>query len=337
MATDNNHQLVEEAAQWIVQLSSDDDDTRHNAELQFNQWKKNSPQHQQIATDIERCIGSIQKLSHSNPHKKIAKSALKAGLGSGKVYKNIRAGSAFAIVFMALGGGVLFLSDTSVHYISADIRSDSAQWTAQTLPDGSHIILRGKSAVNIDFKANQRIVELVQGQVYVDVAKDPNRSFIVKTSHGQIQALGTAFSVAYTPSATELKMLHSKVKVQATHLKTNHQNRASQAIVDAGQAMRIDQNGLERLSTLNIYNEQQKWTKHQLMVENLPLNQVLKELDQNYKGKIIFNDSALRDIQVNAVLPLDQTQDALKLLASAFPKLKIYQITPYLVIVTSKK
>ena len=38
------------------------------------------------------------------------------------------------------------------------------------------------------------------------------------------------------------------------------------------------------------------------MVENLPLNQVLQELDRNYKGKIIFNDAALQHVRVNAVL-----------------------------------
>ncbi|EEH67656.1 MULTISPECIES: FecR family protein [Acinetobacter] len=334
MTKNHNQQLVEEAAQWIVQLSADDEVTRRNAEVQFKQWKKNSQQHQKIANDIERCLGSIQKLSH-NHHKKITKSALKAGLGSGKVYKNIRTGTAFAIALCTLGIGTLYLSDTSLGYIAADIRSNSSQWTTQTLQDGSQIILRGKSAVNIDFKSDQRVVELVQGEIFIDVAKDQHRPFIVKTSHGQIQALGTAFSVAYQPEITALKMLHSKVQVRAKPSKTTPVNKVNQAIVEAGQTIGIDQNGLTPISVLNRYNEQQKWNKHQLMVEDLPLNQVLKALDQNYKGKIIFNDSALNKIQVNAVLPLDQTQDALKLLGAVFPQLKIYQITPYVIFVTT--
>ncbi|WP_436897549.1 FecR family protein [Acinetobacter gyllenbergii] len=327
-----HHQLVEEAALWIVQLSSDDESTRKNAQLQFNQWKQNSQQHQKIAADIEQCILSIQNVSQSTQHKKVVKSALKAGLGSAKVYKNLRVGSAFAIASVVLGGSVFYLSDTSIAYLQADIRGDSAQWTTQTLQDGSRLILRGKSAVNIDFQANQRIVELVQGQIYVDVAKDPQRPFLVKTKHGQIQALGTAFSVNYTSSATELKMLHSRVRVQ-----TANKYAKQQVIVSAGQAVSMNQNGLESGPALNIYNEQQKWNKHQLMVEDLPLDQVLKELDQNYKGKILFNAETLQDIQVNAVLPLDQTQDALKLLATVFPNLNVYQITPYLIVISLKK
>lgn len=78
MTKNHNQQLVEEAAQWIVQLSADDEVTRRNAEVQFKQWKKNSQQHQKIANDIERCLGSIQKLSH-NHHKKLPNRHSKLG------------------------------------------------------------------------------------------------------------------------------------------------------------------------------------------------------------------------------------------------------------------
>ncbi|MBK0062495.1 MULTISPECIES: FecR family protein [unclassified Acinetobacter] len=334
----NSHQkLVEEAANWIVQLSSDDERCRKQAKLKFEVWKKTSEQHHQVATDIEQCIGTVKKISQNTGHKKVAKVALKAGLESSKAYKYLRAGTAFAVVFVSISGILFYLTGTTVAYITADVKGRSGQWTEQSLPDGSHLILRGKSAVNLKFSNNQRVVELVQGQIYVDVAKDKNRPFLVTTTHGKIQALGTAFSVNYDPAATELKMLHSRVKVAATQVKHAQQQSIYQAIVHAGQAVKIDKNGIQKRPELNIYNEQQKWKKHQLMVENLPLNQVLHELDKNYKGKIIFNDLDLQQVRVNAVLPLDQTQESLKLLVTVFPNLKIKQITPYVIIVSLKQ
>ncbi|MBV6574814.1 FecR domain-containing protein, partial [Acinetobacter baumannii] len=152
---------------------------------------------------------------------------------------------------------------------TADIQGQSGQWTTQTLPDGSRLILRGKSAVNLDFKTNQRVVELVQGQIYVDVAKDKTRPFLVKTSHGQIQALGTAFSVSYDPSATELKMLHSKVKVEAKQGKTTQLHATSHAIVNAAQAITMHQKDELKLPALNVYKEHTKWNKQHLTGENL--------------------------------------------------------------------
>ncbi len=159
----------------------------------------------------------------------------------------------------------------------------------------------------------------MQGQIYVDVAKDKTRPFLVKASHGKIQALGTAFSVTYDPSATELNMLHSKGKSRShTRLKPPNCTPLVRPLLKQGKPSKMDQNGVQKLPALNVYNEQQKWQKHQLMVENLPLNQVLQELDRNYKGKIIFNDAALQHVQVNAVLPLDQTTESLKLFGYGF-------------------
>lgn len=73
----------------------------------------------------------------------------------------------------------------------------------------------------------------------------------------------------------------------------------------------------------------------QLIVENMPLLKVLAELDQNSQAKIILKSDQLEKIRINAVLPLDHTENALKLLNSVFPQLKINQITPYLIVVTT--
>lgn len=336
MDKSKHHQLVEEAARWIVQLSSDDESSRKTAKQKFEVWKKLVSNTAKWLPILNSVLDQFKNFPKPADIKKVTKVALKAGLSSGKAYKHLRAGTAFSVVFVAMSGALFYLTDTTVAYVTADIQGQSGQWTTQTLPDGSRLILRGKSAVNLDFKTNQRVVELVQGQIYVDVAKDKTRPFLVKTSHGQIQALGTAFSVSYDPSATELNMLHSKVKVEATQVKTTQLHAIRQAIVEAGQAIKMDKNGVQKLPALNVYNEQQKWQKHQLMVENLPLNQVLQELDRNYKGKIIFNDAALQHVRVNAVLPLDQTTESLKLLATVFPDLKIKQITPFVVMVSLK-
>lgn len=76
MDKSKHHQLVEEAARWIVQLSSDDESSRKTAKQKFEVWKT-SEQHRQVAADIEQCIGSIQKLSQTSGHKKSLKLPLK--------------------------------------------------------------------------------------------------------------------------------------------------------------------------------------------------------------------------------------------------------------------
>jgi transmembrane sensor len=328
--TDRSLQLAEEAAEWIVLLSADDESMQTRAQKQFETWKALSPQHQKVAQDIEQYLTSIQQLVQTPQQKTLTQSALKVGLHSSKKQKNIGYGGVFAVVLcsvIALGG---YLDSYSLGYLVADVRTASGEWTTQVLADGTVLKMSAKSAVNLNFTSQQRTIELVQGEVYLDVAKDPMRPFVVQTDHGQIQALGTAFSVDFDAEATHLKMLHSKVRVTSA----NQAVADAQVIVHAGQAVSMNEQGIQWVQGLNTYNEQQKWNQHRLIFENQSLAQVLDELDQYSQGKILYRSAQLDQIKVNAVLPLDQPDHALQLLNSAFPQLKIYQATPYLHIVS---
>jgi len=329
----SKQQLIEEAAEWIVLLSADDDLLKRTAQTDFDAWKSKSPQRQKIAQDIEQYITSIQKLVQTPQQQKMTQSVLKTGLHSARKQKNMRYGGILTVILCCVGGIYSYFIYHPVSYLTADIKNHAGEWKTQTLADGSQLKLSGQSAVNLDFSANQRVVELVQGEIFVDVAKDKARPFIVKTQHGQIEALGTAFSIQYQPDATGLKMLHSKVKVQSSKQELD-QTKASSVIVTAGQEVILDRNGIQPIHTFNLYNEQQKWNQRHLIVENMSLSKVLNELNRNSKEKIIFNADKLEQIKVNAVLPLDHTESALQLLSSVFPQLNVYQITPYFTVVT---
>lgn len=330
--------LVQEAAEWLVQLSSDDISVRLEAELEFNKWKSKSHVHLKIGTEIEQCLDSIQKLNITPQHKKITKSAFDIGLNSGKKYKNLLSTTCLAALFCIFGYQIMLFTDTPFNYLTADLRSQSNEWVTKNLEDGTQIILRGKSAVNISYDNERRVVQLVHGQIFVNVAKDKSRPFYVETSHGNIKALGTAFSVSYVPSTTQLKMLHSKVNVQPTQKSVSvDSNKINSINVSAGQGLEINDEGLQTVHSINMSNEMQKWKKHDLIVEDQSLNQVLRELDQNFKGKIVFNEHELKHLKVSAVLPLDHTKSTLHLLNGVFPNLVIKEFTPYLIVISLKK
>lgn len=331
----SKQKLIEEAAEWIVLLSADDDLTQKTAKINFNAWKSVSPQRQKIAQDIEQYLNSMQQLAQTSQQQQMTQAVLKVGLQSQNKKNNLRYGGILSIALCCFCGIYTYITYHPIAYLTADIKTSAGEWKKQMLRDGSTLKFRGQSAVNLHFSGNQRIVELLQGEILVDVAQDKQRPFIVQTQHGQIEALGTVFSVRYQPEATELKMLHSQVKVQPSNLIID-QSKAASVIVSAGQQVTFNRYGIQPIHTLNLHNEQQKWMQHHLIVENMPLSKVLIELNQNSQSKIIFKPEQFEQIQVNAVLPLDHTQNALKLLSSVFPQLKIYQITPYLTVVTVK-
>ncbi len=61
--------------------------------------------------------------------------------------------------------------------------------------DGSQVPLNSGSALNVKFDGRQRTVELLEGELGVEVAKDVQRPFVVRTDQGTVSALGTRFVV----------------------------------------------------------------------------------------------------------------------------------------------
>jgi len=63
------------------------------------------------------------------------------------------------------------------------------------LEDGSHITLNTDSALSVEFSATRRLVRLVRGEAYFEVAKSPDRPFIVMGPFVQVRTIGTAYNV----------------------------------------------------------------------------------------------------------------------------------------------
>ncbi len=63
------------------------------------------------------------------------------------------------------------------------------------LEDGSHITLNTDSALSVEFSATRRLVRLLRGEAYFEVAKNPDRPFIVMGPFVQVRTIGTAYNV----------------------------------------------------------------------------------------------------------------------------------------------
>jgi len=75
------------------------------------------------------------------------------------------------------------------------------------------------------------------------------------------------------------------------------------------------------------------WRHHQLVVKDQPLPAVLDQLARQFPGHMQFDRVALADLRVSAVLPLDDSDRALNLLAEALP-LRIREFTPWLKVIS---
>jgi transmembrane sensor len=80
-----------------------------------------------------------------------------------------------------------------------------AQRQSLTLADGTRVELNARTTLQVEFNANQRRVQLAEGQAFFTVTKDPARPFVVQTPAGSVQVTGTAFDVR-TSASSELQV-----------------------------------------------------------------------------------------------------------------------------------
>ena len=320
----SQQQLLVQAAEWLVLLSSDQ--ANPQTQRDYQAWCAQSAAHQAAAMRMQGMVDKLKDLKNSAPQQ-ASTQIIEQALSEPVQFKFVPKLPILVTVFCTLLLVGLIYTLLPSQYWLADRRSSYDTWRSDRLADQSLIDISGHSAYNIDFDAKQRRLELIDGNIWVDVAKDAKRPFIIETEFAQIQALGTRFIVHQSEDYTILSMLHSKVRltIGAVHLD-----------VSAGQQVVVDRKGIYAVQQIDPVVVEQAWAKRQLAVENMPLDQVLSILDSYQQGYAFYSQTQMASLKVTAILPLDRDADRSYLLSQSLP-IAIHQPVPWLRYMTKQK
>jgi transmembrane sensor len=299
-------EIVHQASEWLVRLSEDDPTPGNEDRAAFVLWKNADPRHAEAFSKLENMVTTLRALPA-----KPARSALRAV--SARRRKSMATTKSLALAALLLLPLVAVLPDHPVASLLADQRSATGEWRRLTLDDGSRVTLAPNSAVDLDFTADKRGIELLHGEIHLDVAADAARPLLVTTDFGAFEALGTRFTVRNSSNSAVLTVLESRVAVHADALA------AETPVLDAGMALRVRADGVDYLEAFDPATFEADWQAHRLVVLDRPLPEVLEQLARYHAGYLRYNEAALADLRVSAVLPLDEPQRALQLLAQSFP------------------
>lgn len=196
------------------------------------------------------------------------------------------------------------------------------------LEDGSLVDLNTDTAINVRFDAQQRLIQVLRGEILVDSGADPgqpvHRPLRVETAQGRMQALGTRFSVRQLDDSTRLAVLQGKVRVEPRH--------TAPLVINAGEQVNF---GAASIGPARPALEQDtRWTSGQLVADDLALEDFLRELNR-YRPGLLRCEADVRGLRISGGFQLDNTDAILAALPQTLPVQVDYR-TRYWVTVRKK-
>ncbi|MHC8306218.1 FecR family protein [Pseudomonas sp. PB3P13] len=306
--------MITEAARWLTLLH---DDSIGNAErATFDAWCAADPRH---AVAVERMCSlwtSLDELPVAP-----ARVALKQAFARPGRFASSRATQALALLGVLVCGWV---GVDNLPIWMADQRTGMGERRELTLSDGSHLQLNSQSALDVKFDGQQRVIELLAGELWVEVAKDAQRPFVVRTDQGTATALGTRYLVKReADGSTMVSVLESVVAAKADGAEAVNVRAGEQTLLKEGRVQAPRAIGTA---------DPDAWTRGLLKVDDRPLSEVLQALARYRHGLVRYDEQALQALRVSGVFRLDDTDAALATLADNLP-IKVEHFTDLLVVV----
>ena len=264
-----------EAAAWVARLRGPERDAA--TEAAFRRWLESDPAHAAAfdrATEIWQAIGGAAALS---PRK--ARSPQRA---------RVLAGLAAAVVLGGLGGAYALRDPSYATHIG--------EQRSVRLADGSRIALNTGTKVVVRYTEGRRDIRLVRGEAQFDVARNPDRPFVVTAEGQQVRALGTSFIVRDDGKAIAVTLLEGKVTV--TPAKTPEATKV--VTLEPGQRLRtapaaapvVDRPKLEAVTA---------WRSGEILLDNTTLADAVAEMNRYSPKPLALESEDIGALRISGI------------------------------------
>lgn len=188
------------------------------------------------------------------------------------------------------------------------------------LPDGSLVELKPGAHIEVGFSATSagpRAVTLQRGVAHFQVAKNPDRPFVVMAGGVAFRAVGTAFAVDVGSASVELLVTEGRVAVETgARLEAPL---AAVALADAGDRVRVGLMGSATPQVTRVsgkeFGEVLAWRVPRLELNATPLREVIEALNRHGDHRIRFGTDDLGAVEVSGALRADALDPLLEMLA----------------------
>jgi transmembrane sensor len=291
-----------EAAAWIARLHGSN--RTREAELGLRQWLADSPEN---AAAFEFLTDTWERSLRLRPTPvevmgKVDRIGLRLSWS-----RALLATAAIAIV--AVLGTALYLHTEGVTTGIGEQRTIA-------LEDGSRVFLNTNSHIVVHYNKQLRRIELDQGEALFEVAKHPDRPFVVTAGSREVRALGTSFVVRREVNQLSVTLVEGMVSVSPPPQDSGSPKPEAPAVVtlspgqrltlDGAGARKIDRPAVDRLTA---------WQRGQIVFDDTPLEQAVAEMNRYSALPIHVESGAAQAVRVSGIFRAGDSENLARALA----------------------
>lgn len=249
--------------------------------------------------------------------------------------------------FAATGGSwqeLQYLRDRALHALAGETlyRTAIGERLAVVLEDGSELTLNTNSRVVVDYDDTTRHVVLARGQALFEVAKNPDRPFVVAAGDRKVTALGTAFDVRLSGKRLEVTLIEGRVKVEDAKtakgnltvdegqqpIATETRNAKRETVLNPGQQLvvaALDESGQDlSLPSEPVVRQADvrravSWRNGQVIFENDRLVEAVEEINRYGGRRVVLAGSDIADLKISGIFNIGDTTVFVETLTRYFP------------------
>lgn len=204
---------------------------------------------------------------------------------------------------IAAAAVLLILATTAFFYLQKNLSKEvqyaqvvsTVQVQEVALSDGTKIWLNNNAKISYptQFQGDTRKVTL-EGEAFFEVAKNPNKPFVITTSHSTIQVLGTSFNVKDQSNRTTISVRTGKVEVVSS-------STSEKVVLTPRQSAIVTRDNIRQAALKN--ENYLGWKTGIFKFTDANLSEVVKDLNTYYPKKIILKN---KNIDCNFTATFDQ-------------------------------
>ena len=319
MLLKNSEYINTQAREWFTLMQSGSATEKDKQGLA--DWLAEDIAHTQAYTEYEMIWNDLEQLRYSEDYRRLRQTE-STHVFSGLIerLKNIFAsplqmGLAISATAIVIIGAKFALTTPNPALQIEEFATQLGNTRELSLADGSTINLGAQSKVRVWFSDNERHVDLLEGQAFFIVSKNPNKPFIVAAGNTRVRVVGTQFDIRLNSNTTRVAVAEGIVAVSDLNEDINK----PQTILTANQ--QISENKRRQFTAVQSITptELEAWRKGRLMYLNANLADVIADLNRYQSPHIVLASERLASLKVTASVSLDQAATLPHLLESSLP------------------